>query len=49
MVFPIDNSDVHAEIPSPSVQQADTVVPSAGVDLRFGLQGAVYGLLRRHF
>ena len=31
MVFPIDNSDVHTEIPSRSVQQADTIAPSGEV------------------
>jgi hypothetical protein len=39
MVFPIDNSDVHTEIPSPSVQQADTIAPSAGVDPAFAGRG----------
>jgi hypothetical protein len=39
MVFPIDNSDVHTEIPSLSVQQADTIAPSAGVDPAFACRG----------
>ena len=31
MVFPTHNSDIHPEIPSRSVHQADTIAPSGEV------------------